>query len=258
MKYQGSKNRIAKHLLPIILKDRKEGQYYVEPFVGGANMIDKVDGRRIGYDVNAPLMRCFQKLTQGWIPPCEISRDFYSECRDKYNKSTFSEEEAHVIGYVGINGSYGGRWFDGGYAGTVTTKTGVTRNYPEEAYRNTMSQVDALKGVTFISKDYKNIKDEDLPETCIIYCDPPYEGTKEYVTATKSGYDPADFWEWCRDRVSSGHKVYISEYQAPRDFVEVWCKEVKSSLSANGKIGGSKKSVEKLFVHKSQITQNIS
>ena len=38
MKYMGSKNRIAKYILPIILKDRKEGQWYVEPFVGGANM----------------------------------------------------------------------------------------------------------------------------------------------------------------------------------------------------------------------------
>ena len=45
MKYMGSKNRIAKHILPIILKDRKENQYYVEPFVGGANMIDKVQGQ---------------------------------------------------------------------------------------------------------------------------------------------------------------------------------------------------------------------
>ena len=45
MKYMGSKNRIAKHILPIILKDRIENQYYVEPFVGGANMIDKVDGK---------------------------------------------------------------------------------------------------------------------------------------------------------------------------------------------------------------------
>jgi DNA adenine methylase len=44
----GSKNRIAKHILPIILKDRKENQYYVEPFVGGGNIIDKVDGLRIG------------------------------------------------------------------------------------------------------------------------------------------------------------------------------------------------------------------
>jgi DNA adenine methylase len=39
MNYMGSKRRIAKHLLPFLLKDRKAGQYYVEPFVGGANMI---------------------------------------------------------------------------------------------------------------------------------------------------------------------------------------------------------------------------
>ena len=50
MKYMGSKNRIAKHILPIILKDRKEGQWYVEPFVGGANIRDKVECKRIGSD----------------------------------------------------------------------------------------------------------------------------------------------------------------------------------------------------------------
>ena len=55
MKYMGSKARIAKYILPIILKDRKEGQWYVEPFVGGANMIDKVPNnfQRIGIDYNA-------------------------------------------------------------------------------------------------------------------------------------------------------------------------------------------------------------
>jgi DNA adenine methylase len=39
----GSKNRISKHLLPILTKHLKEDTYYVEPFVGGCNMIDKVD-----------------------------------------------------------------------------------------------------------------------------------------------------------------------------------------------------------------------
>ena len=48
----GSKARIAKHILPIILKDRKPEQWYVEPFVGGGNMIDKVSGNRIGADSN--------------------------------------------------------------------------------------------------------------------------------------------------------------------------------------------------------------
>ena len=33
----GSKNRIAKFILPIILKERKPEQWYVEPFAGGMN-----------------------------------------------------------------------------------------------------------------------------------------------------------------------------------------------------------------------------
>ena len=56
MKYMGSKRRIAKEILPIILKNRKQGQYYVEPFVGGCNIIDKVDGNRIGNDINKYLI----------------------------------------------------------------------------------------------------------------------------------------------------------------------------------------------------------
>lgn len=64
MKYMGSKARIAKHILPIILKDRKEDQWYVEPFVGGANMIDKVDGNRIGSDLNKPLVACLDALSK--------------------------------------------------------------------------------------------------------------------------------------------------------------------------------------------------
>ena len=43
MKYMGSKNRVAKEILPIMLKERGQ-RTWVEPFVGGANMIDKVDG----------------------------------------------------------------------------------------------------------------------------------------------------------------------------------------------------------------------
>ncbi len=51
MKYLGSKNRIAKYILPIMLNNR-HCRTWVEPFVGGANTIDKVDGKRIGNDKN--------------------------------------------------------------------------------------------------------------------------------------------------------------------------------------------------------------
>lgn len=39
MIYQGSKNRISKHILPIVTKYLTENRYYVEPFCGGCNMI---------------------------------------------------------------------------------------------------------------------------------------------------------------------------------------------------------------------------
>jgi DNA adenine methylase len=258
MKYMGSKNRIAKHILPIILKDRKDGQWYVEPFVGGANMIDKVTGNRIGYDVNECLIACLDALANGWVPPKFITREFYSECRDKFNKSSYSMDERCIIGYVGINGSYGGRWFDGGYAGRSVTNSGKVRDYPLEAYNNVMRQIQGLKGVQFLSDDYQYIDYTELPDFSIIYCDPPYQGTKEYITATKSGFNSDDFWQWCRDIAKQGHSVFISEYNAPNDFVCVWEKEVKSSLSANGKIGSNKNSIEKLFIHESQKSEVVT
>jgi len=56
MKYMGSKNRIAKHLLPIMVEAAEKAGIttWVEPFVGGAGMIDKVPDsfERIGYDLN--------------------------------------------------------------------------------------------------------------------------------------------------------------------------------------------------------------
>ena len=52
MKYMGSKNRIAKEILPIILEHKNNVRFYIEPFVGGANVIDKIDKslNRIGFD----------------------------------------------------------------------------------------------------------------------------------------------------------------------------------------------------------------
>ena len=83
MKYLGSKNRIVKHILPIILKDRVDGQYYVEPFVGGANVIDKVKGNRIGADKNEYMIALLQKLQSGWKPPKYVTKDEYTPLKRK-------------------------------------------------------------------------------------------------------------------------------------------------------------------------------
>jgi DNA adenine methylase len=216
-------------------------------------MIDKITGNRGASDTNPYLISMWVGLSNGWMPPEEISRDLYNKCRDVYNKLKFNtskltKEQSALIGYVGFNGSYGGRFYDGGYAGITKTKQGKERNYPKEAYSNVMKQIETIKGVEFLCANYKDL---NHPSNSIIYCDPPYNGTKEYKSAIESGFNSGEFWEWCRNQTNLGHTVFISEYSAPEDFICIWSQVVKSSLSANGLIGGSKTSVEKLFIHKS-------
>lgn len=232
MKYMGSKNRIAKHILPIMLKERKEGQYWVEPFVGGANMIDKVDGNRIGADYNEYLIAMWQELQKGWIPRKDYSKNDYKNIKENKDNSLYE------TGYVGINCSYSGKWF-GGYAGVVNTKGGL-RDYQAEAFKNTMSQIPSIEGISFRHRSYQYL---EIPNNSIIYCDPPYEGTTKY----KDDFDHDNFWKWCREKHKEGHTIFISEYNAPDDFECIWEKDVNSSLRANGKIRGNKKSTEKLF-----------
>jgi DNA adenine methylase len=62
MKYMGSKNRIAKYILPIMLKGRKESQYFVEPFCGGCNSLDKIANPRMGNDSNKYLVALLKEM----------------------------------------------------------------------------------------------------------------------------------------------------------------------------------------------------
>ena len=235
MKYMGSKARIAKHNLPIMLAEcEKHGiTTWVEPFCGGCNMIDKVPDsfKRIGYDLNEYIIEMFKSLQQGFIPKDLYTKEEYVEVRD--NK----DNNKALTGYIGINCSYSGKWF-GGYAGVTSTKGGI-RNYQEEAKRNVLKQIKNLKGVEFHSSSYEDLDFTD----CLIYLDPPYKGTTEYKD---SGFDHDKFYDWCREQAKK-NIVFVSEYDAPDDFECVWSQEVKSSLSANGVCGGSKKSVEKLY-----------
>lgn len=236
MKYMGSKNRIAKEILPIILKDRKLDQCYVEPFAGGMNTISQVHGPRIAGDIHAPLIQMWGELLNGWVPG-KIDKVLYDDVRD--NKDAYP---GHIVGWVGFNCSYSGKWF-GGFAGDTKTKIGTVRDYQTEAIKNVLNQVDGMKGVLLQNKTYWDL---DLPPNSIVYCDPPYEGTTGYA----DNFNHIAFWDWVRKISKLGHSVFVSEYNAPDDFVCLWSKTVKSSLSANGKIGGNKLSIEKLFTLK--------
>ena len=241
MKYMGSKARIAKYILPIILKDRKEGQCYIEPFVGGANMIDKVDGWRIGADSNYWLISALDAISRGWNPPELVTESDYS--RIKHDNSNYKPE---LVGYVGFQMSFGGKWF-GGYRRDVKGTQGCIENMKTQSRRSRESAVKQglkIKGVKFYNCSYLELSP---PTGSIIYCDPPYAGTTKY----KDDFDHELFWQWCREKAKEGHQVFISEYNAPEDFVCVWQKEIQSGLNTNT----TKKGIEKLFVHESQLNE---
>lgn len=234
MKYMGSKNRIAKHLLPIILKDRKEGQWYVEPFVGGANMIDKVTGNRIGADSNKYLIALLNKMSCGDFSSPYVTGEQYDLV--KRNKDDY---EDWYVGFVGFQLSFSAMWF-----GSYRRDNQGLRDYASEAKRNVDAQAKNVKGCIFVNSEYCNL---EIPPQSIIYCDPPYEGTAKYRAADDFNHDL--FWQWCRDKVKEGHQVFVSEYNAPDDFICVWQQELNVSVAKNGK---HKKAIERLFVHESQ------
>lgn len=236
MKYMGSKARIAKHLLPIILKDRKPDQWYVEPFVGGGNMIDKVDGNRIGADVNFYLIELLRAMASGWMPPKDLSELEYIDI-----KSNQEKYPAELVAYAGFQLSYGAMWF-----GSYRKDSQGSRNYSHEAFRNHEKQAPKLNGCLFECNSYKGL---DMPPQSIVYCDPPYQGTAKYKGGDVINHD--EFWQWCRDKCKEGHRVYVSEYKAPDDFVCVWSGKLKVSISKSGK---QKDAIERLFVHKSQAS----
>ena len=230
MKYMGSKNRIAKEILPIMLNEREE-RVWVEPFVGGANMIDKVQGQRIGADINPYLIDALIAIRDSVDDLPKNNHDFTESDYKQLRKN----DDYKYKGYAGFAFSYGGKWL-GGWS--RTDKTSIKqRDYVAESYRNAVNQSPLLQGIDLITENYSNL---EIPENSLIYCDPPYEGVTKY----KDDFNHSEFWQWCRNMASKGHIVFVSEYKAPDDFECVWEKEIVSSLTQDT---GSKKAVEKLF-----------
>ena len=242
----GSKSRIAKHIVPILQKyiDNNDIRVYVEPFVGGANVIDKIKcERKIGYNINKYLIALLKHVQQG-LPLYEsVNRELYNQAKTDF-KTGRTEFQDWQLGNIGFLVSYNGKWFDGGYAkpGYEKTKYGHRyRDYYRESKDNLLKQADMLADIDFITGDYKIVSSQPY-NNMLIYCDPPYQNTTEF--ANSKCFDYIEFWNTMRDW-SENNFVIISELQAPNDFKCIWEQEVSRSLNAKGK--GT--ATEKLFIY---------
>ena len=123
MKYMGSKNRIAKHLLPIMLAECEKHNInkWIEPFVGGANMIDKVPDsfERVGYDLNPHTIAALIGIRDHVDNlPSLVSEEYYNSIKNK---------DPHIIdSWIKYECAFGSV-LGGGYA---RNKEG--RNYAEK------------------------------------------------------------------------------------------------------------------------------
>lgn len=228
MNYQGGKFRIAKYLVPLMESVRKPGQTWVEPFVGGGNVISIASGARIGSDLNPHTIQALLDI-----------RDHAEELPHdgtEFTERDYADKAHRFYSFAHFAYSFGAV-FKGGWA-----RNDRGTDYVEQAYRGAQKQSPGLQGVNLICCPYYAL---DIPPDSLIYCDPPYAGTTGYSGAGK--FDSVAFWGWCRFTQAIGHTVFISEYKAPDDFIPVWEREVARCLR---KANDTTKPVEKLFIQK--------
>ena len=244
----GSKSRIAKQIVPIIQSyiDKNKSDKYYEPFVGGANIIDKIkSNHKYASDLNPYLIELLCHVQSGGELYDVVSRDLYNEAREAFNSNDVSKFQMWQIGNIGFLASYNGRWFDGGYAKPVVekTKNGERyRDYYREGKDNLLKQAPLLKNIVFKTLDYRNAN----PKGFVIYCDPPYCGVKEYKNSTYFDYEK--FWQIMNDW-SVNNIVLVSELSAPNNWTSIWKQTVSRSIKVNDK----RKAVEQLFIHNKYI-----
>ena len=221
MRYIGSKRLLAKYLIPVMQEDINKASFYIEPFVGGANLIDKINHKnRWAYDINHYLIKMYQALQAGWSPTDSWSKEQYQEL--KQNPDNYPAE---LVSFISIACSYSGDFF-GGYSISKDTK-GKVRNRCKESKNTLLKQMQTLKDVKFVLSDYQNIS---IPENSLVYCDPPYKAVK-YYNQTK--FNTEAFWAWCLNKKNC--VIYVSEYEAPEDprIKLVWQKEHKVYANKN-------------------------
>ena len=132
MIYMGSKSKCAKYIVPIIQEyiNKNNIDTYIEPFVGGANIIQKIECKnKIGNDSHKYLIAMYKAIQNGWSFPMHISEEEYNKV---YNNPNYYPD--YYVGLVGFCATYGTKWF-GGYA------RGKERDIPNERLKKARKRI---------------------------------------------------------------------------------------------------------------------
>ena len=239
MRYVGSKNKISKYIVPIIQSYiNNDTTGYIEPFVGGANVIDKIDCQnKIGCDVHENLIELLKKAQNDTsdIPDYILEDEYHTV---KNNQGNYPK---WYVGLVGFCSSFGAKYF-GGYA--RNSKQDNSGMWSKGAINNLKAQSRNISDVKFICKDFRDLDVSKLKDY-VIYCDIPYKNTTKYATRA---FPHEEFYEWCR-QAAKNNTVLISEYNMPEDFQCILEIPHKTLLDSNKNTGDIKNvRTERLYI----------
>ena len=104
-----------------------------------------------------------------------------------------------------------------------------------------LERLQSLESINNCRVLLSNLSYEQVPieSDSVIYCDPPYTNTDTYCIS----FQHDKFYEWLRECREKNQQVFISEYQMPSDFFEVYYKEKTSAFNDQK----ATKKLEKLF-----------
>lgn len=209
MQYVGGKFRQRRDFVPAILAHTPNRDRYLEPFVGGGSMLEKMaphfEEVRAS-DTHEDLILMWQALLQGWTPPSSITEEEWRALK--------GAKPSPERGFVGFACSFGAKWF-GGYA---REKGFTPETFPGRGARSVKALVAGLPTDTqFLLRDYRWW--EPQPGT-VVYCDPPY-AARGVEYSTSGGFDHDSFWSVMDAWSEGGAHVYVSEFHAPTHWVPI-------------------------------------
>lgn len=225
MVYMGSKSRLSKFIIPYIEKALKyfDNGVYIEPFVGGANLICKVNAPyKFGLDNNKYLIALLNYCKNS--PPNKLP-DYQELTFEEYQRVKDNKDDYPdwYVGLIGFICTYRAKFF-GGYCHGGKTEG---RNYVREHLNNITKQIPSLRECDFICKDYKDLDVRDA----VIYCDPPYKNRTGY---NSKSFDYEEYYEWLRKN-SEKNIILCSEYEMPQDFISIDSFKVINEINHNNK-----------------------
>lgn len=187
MMYQGGKAKLAGKVAGRMLGDIVRRGSYVEPFCGACSVALEV--AKYCSDV-----RCSD--ANEWLIHLWNDRSFVPSRISEYDYEVLMNTlpMTSMTAFAGCFLSYSGSWF-AGYA------RGRDRDFFDEAQRSLSVYQAGLRDVVFECRDF----DYDISDS-VIYCDPPYAGTKEYSVEFNRDAFIERVLRWSLNNV-----VYVSE-----------------------------------------------